>query len=165
MTEPFQRSVRDAKSLRKKRQLLMNQLIQQCIGLCGYTHGDTVFLCCQGKRNQVAIDLPTPVPASTARLRDVAKARFTARAISRCSSRGSYSSYKDPNKPSTEKASEISASVAKERLGGVRYPQEEAPCHGGRIRNISIRAQGSRSLSHCRFTRCAQTVRPLRFPS
>ena len=31
----------------------MNQLIQQCIGLCGHTHGDTVFLCCQGKRNQV----------------------------------------------------------------------------------------------------------------
>ena len=31
----------------------MNQLIQQCIGLCGYTHGDTVFLCRQGKGNQV----------------------------------------------------------------------------------------------------------------
>ena len=54
VAEPFQGSVCDTKSLREKRKLLVNQLIQQCVGLCGNTYCDAVFLCRQGKGNQVS---------------------------------------------------------------------------------------------------------------
>ena len=61
------------------------------------------------------MDLPTPVPASTIRLRDRANALRTASAIATCSPRCSYSSYREPTTPSAVNAWATASAVGSKK--------------------------------------------------
>ena len=62
-----------------------------------------------------AIDLPTPVPASTAMFVDVENALVTARAMVTCSSRDSNPSYIRPTMPSRPYCAAISSGAGNTR--------------------------------------------------